>query len=106
MAARIGKAEKIARVDAIRRMLATGGTRSDCLEFAAREWGIAPRSADSYIAQANQQISEDFAIERKEYMAQLLSVLHRVMSEGTKTNQMGAVTAAVAQAMKLAKLDR
>lgn len=90
MAARIGKAEKIARVDSIRRMLATGGTRSDCLEFAAREWGIAPRSADSYIAEANQQIIEDFALERQKYTAQLLSVLHRVMSEGTRTNQMGA----------------
>ena len=106
MAARIGKSEKVARVDVIRRLLASGGTRSDCLEFAAKEWGIAPRSADNYIAQANQQIIEDFALERQKYTAQLLSVLHRVMSEGTQTNQMGAVTAAVAQAMKLAKLDK
>ena len=37
--------------------------------------------------------------------AQLLQVLHQVMEKGTETNQMGAVTAAVAQAMKLARLD-
>ena len=35
----------------------------------------------------------------------MLQVLHRVMEKGTETNQMGAVTAAVAQAMKLARLD-
>ena len=64
------------------------------------------RSADYYIHEANQQIVEDFNIDRKEYTAQLLQVLHRVMEKGTQTNQMGAVTAAVAQAMKLARLDR
>ena len=35
----------------------------------------------------------------------LLQVLHRVMEKVTETNQMGAVTAAVAQAMKLAHLS-
>ena len=51
-------------------------------------------------------IVEDFNMERNEYTAQLLQVLHKVMEKGTQTNQMGAVTAAVAQAMKLARLDR
>ena len=103
--ARISKAEKLRRVNEIRRILARGGTRSECLELAANEWGLRPRSADFYIHEANQQIVEDFDIDRKEYTAQLLQVLHRVMERGTQTNQMGAVTAAVAQAMKLARLD-
>ena len=89
----------------IRQILARGGTRSECLDRAANEWGLKPRSADFYIHEANQQIVEDFDIDRKEYTAQLLQVLHRVMERGTQTNQMGAVTAAVAQAMKLARLD-
>ena len=33
----IGKSEKIARADAIRRMFVSVGTHSDCLEFAVRE---------------------------------------------------------------------
>ena len=103
--ARITKAEKLRRVDVIRGILSRGGTRSECLEFAATEWGLKPRSADFYIHEANQQIVQDFDIDRKEYTAQLLQVLHRVMEKGTETNQMGAVTAAVAQAMKLARLD-
>ena len=101
----ITKAEKLRRVDAIRRILSRGGTRSECLELAASEWGLKPRSADYYIHEANQQIVQDFAIDRREYTAQLLQVLHRVMEKGTETNQMGAVTAAVAQAIKLARLD-
>jgi len=103
--ARISKAEKLKRVNEIRQILSRGGTRSECLELAATEWGLKPRSADFYIHEANQQIVEDFDVDRKEYTAQLLQVLHRVMDKGTQTNQMGAVTAAVAQAMKLARLD-
>ena len=103
--ARISKAEKLRRVNQIRQILGRGGTRSECLELAATEWGLKPRSADFYIHEANQQIVQDFDVDRKEYTAQLLQVLHRVMDKGTQTNQMGAVTAAVAQAMKLARLD-
>ena len=92
-------------MDAISGILSRGDTRSDCLELAATERGLKPRSADFYIHEANQQIVQDFDIDRREYTAQLLQVLHRVMEKGTQTNQMGAVTAAVAQAMKLARLD-
>ena len=105
MAKRINKAEKFNRVHQIRALLAGGGTRSQCIAFAATTWGVAPRTADSYIAAANRQIVEDFSCERKDYAAQLLQVLHRVMEQGTQTNQMGAVTAAVALAMKLARLN-
>ena len=103
--ARITKAEKLKRVNIIRGILSRGGTRSECLELAATEWGLKPRSADFTIHEANQQIVQDFDIDRRDYTAQLLQVLHRVMEKGTETNQMGAVTAAVAQAMKLARLD-
>ena len=104
--AKITRTEKSQRVNTIRKLLAHGGTRSDCIALAANEWGLKPRSADFYIHEAKQQIAEDFAVDRKEYAAQLLQVLHRVMEKGTQTNQMGAVTAAVAQAMRLAQLDR
>lgn len=103
--ARITKAEKLRRVNQILVILSRGGTRSECLEFAATHWGHKPCSADFYIHEANQQIVQDFDIVRKEYTALLLQVLHRVMEKGTETNQMDAVTAAVAQAMKLARLD-
>lgn len=103
--ARISRNEKYRLVERVRQILACGGTHADCLAIAANEWGLKPRSADYYIHEANQQIVEDFNIDRKDYTAQLLQVLHRVMAKGTQTNQMGAVTAAVAQAMKMARLD-
>ena len=82
-------------------ILSRGGRRSECLELAATKWGLKHRSADFYIHEANQLIVQDFDIDRMEYTAQLLKVLHRVMEKGTDTNQMGAFTAAIAQAMKL-----
>ena len=89
--ARISKAEKLRRVNQIRQILGRGGTRSECLELAATEWGLKPRSADFYIHELNQQIVQDFDIVRKEFTAQLLQVLHRVMDKGTQTNQMGLI---------------
>lgn len=99
------KSEKAARVDAVRRLKAGGATRSDVLQFAASEWGVATRTADGYIAEANRQIIEDFSVDRQQYTADLLSVLHRVITEGQRTNQLGAVCNAIAQAAKLARLD-
>ena len=104
--ARISRAEKYRRVELIRQLLSSGGTRADCVAMVVNNWGLKPRSADFYIQEANRLIVDAFQIDRKEYTAQLLQVLHRVMEKGTQTNQMGAVTAAVAQAMKLARLDR
>ena len=91
--AHITKVEKLRRVDAIRGIPSRDGGRSECLELAATEWSLKPRSADFYIHEAHQQIVQDFDI-------------NRVMEKGTETNQMSAVTTAVAQAMKPARLDR
>ena len=80
--ARITKAEKLRRVNQIRVILSRGGTRSECHELAATEWGLKPRSADFYIHEANQEIVQDFEIDRKEYTAQLLQVIASRHGEG------------------------
>ena len=104
-AKRVDSAEKAHRIDTIRRLKAGGATRSDCYAYAAKEWGVASRTTDAYIQGANKQIVEDFSIDRAQYTAELLSVLHRVIKEGQKSNQLGAVCNAIAQAAKLARLD-
>ena len=104
-AKRIDSAEKAHRIDAIRRLKTGGATRSDCYAYAAKEWGVASRTCDAYIQGANRQIVEDFSVDRQQYTADLLAVLHRVITEGQKTNQLGAVCNAIAQAAKLARLD-
>ena len=91
--ARISRAEKYRRVELIRQLLTSGETRSDCAAMVVNDWGLKPRSADFYIQEANRLIVDAFEIDRKEYTAQLLQVLHRVMEKGTQTNQLGAVTA-------------
>ena len=99
------KAEIAHRVDTVRRLKASGATRSDVVQFVSKEWGVGVRQADNYIAHANRQIIEDFNVDRQQYTADLLAVLHRVIKEGQKTNQLGAVCNAIAQAAKLARLD-
>ena len=101
--AKINNTKKLRRVTKIRQILSRGGTSSECLELSASAWGLKPHSADFYIHEANRLIVGDFNIDRNQYTAQLLQVLHLVMEKGTQTNQMGAVTAAVAQAIKLAR---
>ena len=44
--ARISKAEKLRRVNQIRQILSRGGTRSECLELAATQWGLEPPVVD------------------------------------------------------------
>ena len=102
---RVDRAEMVHRVDTVRRLKASGATRSDVVQFASKEWGVGARQADNYIAHANRQIIEDFNVDRQQYTADLLSVLHRVITEGQKTNQLGAVCNAIAQAAKPARLD-
>ena len=99
----MAKTEKHRWVAQIRQILSRDRTSSNCLELAANEWGLKPCSADFDIHEANRKIAEDFNIGRKEYTAQLLQVLHQLMEKRAQTNQMGAVTAAVAQAIKLAR---
>ena len=102
---RVDSAQKAERIDAIRRLKASGATRSDCYAYAAKEWGVASRTCDAYIQGANRQIVEDFSVDRQQYTADLLAVCHQVMAKAGETNQMGAAIAAIAQAAKLARLD-
>ena len=73
-------------LNCVRKMLSHGARRSDIVAFAAKEWGVKPRTADDYIGDANKDIIQDFKIERQQYTAQLLKVLHTVMEKGTSTN--------------------
>ena len=80
----MSKAEKLRRMNVIRGVLANCGTRRECLEIAAAEWGLKPRSADFNISEVNQKIVQVFDIDRREYTAQLLRVLHRVMEKARR----------------------
>ena len=48
-----------------------------------------------------QQIAAEFALDQWEYPAQLIQMLQRVMDKIRQTYQIGKITEAVAQAMRL-----
>ena len=50
------KQETIDRANRFARIIANGGRRSDCIRFAAENWGVGPRSCDQYLALAREQL--------------------------------------------------
>ena len=53
---RITSAEKEYRVDRLTRIIANGGRRSDCVAFAAKNWGVAASAVDPYLAAAREKL--------------------------------------------------
>ena len=95
MAKKPTKAEKEFRVNKVVRMLVNCASRSSILQFAAKEWGLAPRTADKYIADARLVLREDANIDRHDYLAARLQTIDRVIQQGLKQNQLSAVIGAL-----------
>lgn len=104
MAKKIGKAAMDMRVNRIARLLANGGTRSDCMQYAAAQWGIATRSTDELIARARQVLRDDWEIDRRTFTAELLSQLASLQKESRKNGQGHIALGCINSAAKLAQL--
>ena len=50
------KIEVDMRVNRVARLLANGAVRSEIVQYAANEWGVADRQTDNYIARARELI--------------------------------------------------
>ncbi len=80
-------AEVEGRIDKIQRLLVMCTSPSDIKRFAAREWGVAPRTVDMYIQRARKQLREDCAIERSDFIAARLQTLDKIVQESIKSGQ-------------------
>jgi hypothetical protein len=58
------KAEIDQRIRQFVQIIANGGRRSDCLQYASKKWGVTDRTADSYLAKARDQLKADWDLER------------------------------------------
>ena len=56
------KAETVIRAQRFARIIATGGRRSDCIRYAAENWGVSERTCDSYLEIARQELKADWDI--------------------------------------------
>ena len=104
MAKKIGKAAMDMRINRIARLLANGGTRSDCIQYASREWGVGPRSTDTLIARAREILRDDWEIDRRTFTAELLSQLASLQKESRKNGQGHIALGCINSAAKLAQL--
>jgi hypothetical protein len=103
-APRSTKQETIDRANRFARIIATGGRRSDCIRFAAENWGVSSRTCDTYLQLAREQLKADWDIERPQMIADLLSQCSTLQLEARRAGQYHIALGAINTAAKLAQL--
>tara|TARA_Y100000004_G_scaffold188276_1_gene242167 strand:+ start:10 stop:333 length:324 start_codon:yes stop_codon:yes gene_type:complete len=98
------KAETELRVAEFVRIVANGGRRSDCMRYAADQWGVSERTIDKYLALARDQIRADWDLERPQMVADLLSQCATLQQEARAKGQYHIALGAINTAAKLAQL--
>jgi hypothetical protein len=98
------KAETELRVAEFVRIVANGGKRSDCVRFAAENWGVSDRTVDKYLSLARDQIRADWDLERPQMVADLLSQCSTLQREARGRGQLSVALGAINTAAKLAQL--
>lgn len=98
------KAETELRVAEFVRIVASGGRRSDCMRYAADQWGVSERTIDKYLALARDQIRADWDLERPQMVADLLSQCATLQQEARAKGQYHIALGAINTAAKLAQL--
>ena len=86
------------------RIIANGGRRSDCLRFAAENWGVSERTCDKYLQVARNQLKADWDLERPQMVADLLSQCSTLQMEARRAGQFHIALGAINTAAKLAQL--
>lgn len=98
------QAEVELRVARFGRIIANGGKRSDCVRYAAENWGVSERTVDRYLMKAREQIKSDWDLERPQMIADLLSQCSSLQMEARRSGQLNIALGAINTAAKLADL--
>mgnify|MGYP003132510234 FL=1 len=98
------KAETEMRAQRFARIIANGGRRSDCLRYAAENWGVKERACDRYLLMARDMLKADWDIERPQMIADLLSQCSTLQMEARRAGQYHIALGAINTAAKLAQL--
>ena len=98
------QAEVELRVARCGRIIANGGKRSDCIRFAAENWGVSDRTVDRYLMKVREQFKADWDIERPQMIADLLSQCSTLHLEARRNGQLNIALGCINTAAKLADL--
>ena len=98
------KQDTIDRANHFARIIANGGRRSDCIQYASEHWGVGARSCDQYLALAREKLKADWDIERPQMVADLLSQCATLQQEAREKGQLHIALGAINTAAKLAQI--
>tara|TARA_R100001510_G_C7579418_1_gene152956 strand:- start:312 stop:632 length:321 start_codon:yes stop_codon:yes gene_type:complete len=104
MAKKGTQAETVVRSQKFARIIANGGRRSDCVRYAAENWGVGERTVDKYLNIARAELKRDWDIERPQMIADLLAQCSTLQMEARRSGQYHIALGAINTAAKLAHL--
>ena len=77
---------------------------SECLAYAAREWGLDRRQAYKYIQWANEVTAKDWDIDRRQFTADLMAQLSTLAQDARKSNQPHEALGAINTMARMAQI--
>lgn len=98
------RAETEMRAKEFARIIANGGRRSDCLRYAAENWGVSDRTCDEYLGIARDQLRADWDLQRPQMVADLLSQCATLQQEAREKGHLHIALGAINTAAKLAQI--
>ena len=98
------KIEVDMRVNRVARLLANGAVRSDIVQYCAKEWDVAERQSDTYIAKAREIIRADWESDRLTFTAEILAQLATLQKEARKQNNLGAALGCIKTAAQITQI--
>lgn len=104
MGKRVTLKEKEWRIQRMAALKARNVPNSECLAYAAREWGLDRRQAYKYIEWANEVCQKDWDIDRRQFTADLMAQLTTLAQDCRKSNQPQVVLGAINSMARLARL--
>ena len=104
-AERINKPELQYRYNRLFNLIRNGGTRQDCIRFAASQWGVTESTTDRYLKNVREMLKSDFDIERAEFTAQLMQQITSIGMEARRTGQLNIALGACNSLARLANLE-
>lgn len=104
MSKRVTLKEKEWRIARMAALKARNVPNSECVAYAAREWGLDRRQAYKYIEWANEVTTKDWDIDRRQFTADLMAQLATLAQDARKTNQPQVVLGCINTMAKISQI--
>ena len=104
MAKKGTKIETLIRSRELGKIIAKGGRRSDCREYASKKWGVGYKSVDKYLEIVRAEMKADWDMERPEMVANLLAQAATLQVEAREKGHLHIALGAINTAAKLAQI--